>query len=187
MLSFNEIKKGKRIVIDNEPYEVIESSHLFKGRGQSVLQTKIRNIKTGNIVSKNFRPSENFQEAEISKIKATFLYSNKKNEYYFCKENNPKDRFYFNQDQLGAVILFLKEKQQVDALVFNDEIINISLPVKVVLKVIEAPPGIKGDRAQAGNKPVKLETGAEILVPLFVKEQDLIEINTEKQEYVRRV
>ncbi len=91
------------------------------------------------------------------------------------------------EDSLGENIKFLKENDFMEGIIFNNEIINVSLPVKVILKVIEAPPGIKGDRAQAGTKSVKLETGAEILVPLFVKEGDIIEINTEKKEYVRRI
>jgi elongation factor P len=187
MVSFNELKKQSRIVINQEPYEIIEMSHMFKGRGQSVLQTRIKNLETGNVLSRTFRPSESFEEAEMSRIEATFLYSNNKNEYFFCKNNNPKDRFSLNENQLGTISRFLKEKEVVEGLVFQDRIINISLPVKVVLKVIEAPPGIKGDRAQAGNKTVKLETNAEIQAPLFIKEGDLIEINTEKAEYVRRV
>ncbi len=187
MLSLNELKRGKRIIINGDPYQIIESSHLFKGRGQSILQAKIENLKTGDILSKTFRPSEAFQEAEISKMKTVFLYTNKKGEYFFCKESNPKERFSLNQSQIGRASKFLKEKEAVEALIFNDEIINISLPVKVCLKVVEAPPGVKGDRSQPGNKPVKLETGAEILVPLFVEENDLLEINTEKEEYVRRI
>jgi elongation factor P len=186
MFSFNELEKGVRIIIDKFPWEIIESSHMFKGRGQSVLQAKIKNLKTGSIISKTFRPSENFKEAEISKLRAVFLYKNKGN-YYFCREKNPQDRFSLTESQIGQTFKFLKEKETVEGIVFQDEIINISLPIKVFLKVTEAPPGIKGDRAQAGTKIIKLETGTEMAVPLFIKEEDIIEINTEKGEYVRRV
>jgi elongation factor P len=187
MLSFNELKRQVRIVIDNEPYEIIEASPMFKGRGQSVLQAKIKNLKTNNVLSRTFRPSERFLEAEISKMKVVFLYVNNKEQYFFCEEDNPKDRFFLEKNQLGSNCKFLKEKQNVEGLLFENQIINISLPVKISLEVVQAPPGVKGDRAQAGNKPVKLETGAEIQAPLFIKEGDVIEINTEKQEYVRRI
>ena len=186
MISFNELEKGTRIIIDGFPWEIVESSHMFKGRGQSVLQAKIKNLKTGSIVPKTFRPSENFKEAEIFKLKAVFLYKSKNN-YYFCRENNPRERFNLDETQIGESFKFLKEKEVVEGIEFQSEIINVSVPVKVSLKVIEAPPGIKGDRAQAGTKTVKLETGAEIAVPLFIKEGDIIEINTEKSEYVRRI
>ncbi len=186
MLSFNELEKGVRIVIDGFPWEIIDASHMFKGRGQSVLQTKIKNLKTGSVVQKTFRPSENFKEAEISKFKAVFLYKNRDN-YFFCQGNNPKERFSLTESCLGEKVKFLKEKETVDGIIFQDEIINVSLPIKVALKVVEAPPGIKGDRAQAGTKIVKIETGAEIAVPLFIKQGDVIEINTEKSGYVRRL
>ncbi len=186
-IPFSDLKKGSRLIIDNQPHEIIEATHMVKGRGRSVVQAKIKNLKDGNFVSRTFRPSEAFQEAEISKIKATFLYLNNKGDYFFCEEGNPKNRFSLNESQIKDITMFLKEKQSVEGLIFQSDIINISLPVKIVLKVVEAPPGIKGDRAQSGTKPVTLETGAEIQVPLFVKEGDLIEINSEKKEYVRRV
>lgn len=186
MLTFSELKKGVKIVIDNQPYEIIDASFLFKGRGSSVLQAKIKNLITGGVISKTFRPSETFQEAEIKKIKAKYLYSHR-GKYFFCYENNLQKRFDLNQEQIGKKSQFLKPNQQIEALEFKKQIINISLPIKIQLKVTEAPPGIKGDRAQAGTKTVTLETGAKILVPLFVKEKDIIEINTETGEYVRRI
>ncbi len=187
MLSFNELEKGSRIILDNNAWEIIETTHMVKGRGQSVLQSKIKNLKNGSVVSRTFRPFESFEEAEIIKFNAVFLYRNNKEDYFFSYEDNQKNRFSLNRGQIGDCVKFLKEKEKVTGIIFNNEIINVFLPVKVFLKVLEAPPGIKGDRAQAGTKLVKLETGAEILVPLFIKEQDIIEINTEKQEYVRRV
>ncbi len=187
MLSFNELKKGVRMVMDGNPYEIIEASHMFKGRGSSVLQAKLKNLKNGAVTQKTFRPSESFKEADLSRFNAVFLYRNNKEEYFFCKEGNRKDRFSLIEEQIGSNAKFLKENESVEGVIFQDEIINISLPIKVMLKVVEAPPGIKGDRAQAGTKPVELETGAEVLAPLFIKPGDVIEINTEKEEYVRRI
>jgi elongation factor P len=187
MLSFNELEKGTRLILEDDPWEIIEASHMVKGRGQSVLQSKIKNLKNGSVVTKTFRPSENFKEAEIDKLNAIFLYCNNKGDYFFSDENNLKNRFSLNKNQVGDEVKFLKENEKVTGIIFKEEVINISLPVKVFLKVSEAPPGIKGDRAQAGTKLIELETGAELLVPLFIKQGDVIEINTEKKEYVRRV
>lgn len=186
MLSYSELKKGVKIILEGEPYEIIKADFLFKGRGHSVLQTKIKNLITGNIVSRTFHPSSTFEEAEISKIKAEFLYSHR-GQYFFSEENNPKNRFSLNTAQLGKKVQFLKTKQKVEGLIFKNKIINISLPIKIQLKVKESPPGIKGGRVEAGSKQVILETGAKINVPLFVKEGDIIEINTQTAEYVRRV
>lgn len=183
-IPYSELKKGVRIIHHSQPYEITEASTMFKARGHSVLQTKLKNLITGNIVSQTFRPSETFEEAELSKMKAKFLYFHR-DKYVFSKESS--ERFNLNKEQLGDIVKFLKPNQVVEALIFKEEIINISLPVKINLLIAEAPPGIKGGRSQSGNKLVTLETGAEINVPLFVKQGDIIEVNTEKGEYVRRI
>ncbi|MBU0476459.1 hypothetical protein KKB68_00375, partial [Patescibacteria group bacterium] len=141
---------------------------------------------TGNALSKTFHPSDNFKEAEVSKIKAKFLYSHR-DRFFFCREVDPSQRFDLNEEQIGKPVQFLKPNQAVEALEFENKIVNISLPIKIQLKVIEAPPGVKGDRSQSGTKIVTLETGAKVNAPLFVKQGDIIEINTQTDEYVRRM
>lgn len=185
-IPYSELKKGKQITLNNEPYEIIEASSMFKARGHSVLQAKLKNLINGNTISQTFHPSDTFEEAELSKIKAKFLYSHR-DKFFFCQENNPSKRFYLTKDQIEEKSKFLKPNQIVEGIIFRGEVINISLPIKIQLKVKQAPPGIKGDRAQAGNKTVVLETGAEINVPLFIEQSDIIEINTEKGEYARRI
>lgn len=186
MLDYSDLKKGVQIIIDGQPYEILETRLMKKARGQAILQTKIRNLITGNVLSKNFQPGESFREAEISKIEARFIYSHR-GKYFFCEKDNPSKRFDLKVEQIGEVAKFLKPDQEVIALIFQDKIINISLPIKVQLKVVEAPPAIKGGRAQPGTKQVILETGAKIAVPLFIERGDIIEINTETGEYVRRI
>lgn len=186
MISYNELKKGIKIILDKNPYEIIEASSLFKGRGHSVLQTKIKNLITGNIIPRTFHPSDNFEEAELSKIKAKFIYS-RRDKFVFSKKDNPSERFELTEEQVGSVCRFLKPNQIIEGLVFKDKIINISLPIKIELKVIEAPPGVRAGRAEAGTKTVILETEAKVNVPLFIQEGDIIEINTQTGEYVRRI
>lgn len=185
MLAFNELTKGLTIVLEGQPYEIIETSFLFKGRGHSVLQTKLKNLITGNLVSRTFHPSDTFEEAEILKFKAKFLFRHK-SRYFFCEESTPTKRFDLAEEQIGKTAKFLKPNQIVEGLAFEGKIINISLPIKIRLKVKEAPPGIKGNRAEAGTKQVVLETGAIINAPLFIKDGDVVEVNTETGEYVRR-
>ena len=185
-LLYSELKKGIRIIIEKQPYEIIEASLMFRGRGHSVLQTKLKNILTGNIIQKTFHPSDTVEEAEISKFKARFLYSHR-GEYFFSEIEDPKKRFKLKEEQIGSLAKFLKKGGEIEAIIFDGKIINIVLPIKVQLKVEQSAPGIKGDRAQSGNKVVVLETGAEILAPLFIDKGDIIEINTEKGEYVRRI
>lgn len=185
MLVFNELKKGLRIILDGQPYEIIEASFLFKGRGHSVLQTKIKNLITGSIISRTFHPSDTFEEAKILKFKAKFLYSHK-NRYFFSEDNTAK-RFDLSGEKIGEQKKFLKPGQTVQGIIFEGKVINIFLPIKINLKVKEAPPGIKGNRSQAGTKQVVLETGAVINVPLFIEEGDIVEVNTESGQYVRRI
>jgi len=195
MLTHTDLKKGVRFIFNKEPYEVIESSFLFKGRGGSTVQTKIKNLITGNIISKTIHPSDTFEEAEISKIEVKYLYQHR-DKYFFCEKNNPSKRFDLTSGQIGKGSRFLKPDQIVEGIAFSarggpalgwkEKIVDISLPIKTNLKVIEAPPGIKGGRAEPGTKTVTLETGTKINVPLFIKEGDIIEINTQTGEYVRR-
>ena len=185
-IPYSELKKGTQIIFKDQPYKIIETSSMFKGRGHSVLQAKLKNLTTGNIIQTTFHPSDSFEEAELSIIKAKFLYSHR-DKFFFSEENNPRNRFVLNEKEIGQTAKFLKPGQIVEGVIFEDKIINISLPIKIQLKVAQAPPGVRGDRAQAGNKIVTLETGAEISAPLFVGEGDIIEINTEKNEYVRRI
>jgi len=186
LIPYSELKKGVQIIFNNYPYEIIEASSMFKGRGHSVLQVKLKNLITGKITSKTFHPSDSFEETKITKIKVKFVYSHR-GKFIFCKENTPSERFELSEKQISSAIKFLKENQIIEGIIFKNKIINVSLPIKIQLKVKEAPPGLKGDRAQGGNKIVVLETGAEITVPLFIKKGDIIEINTEKGEYVRRI
>jgi len=186
MINYSELKRGIKIILDNQPYEIIEFSPMFKGRGSSVARTKLKNLVTGNVVAKTFHPSDTFDEAEITKIPIKFLYFHR-DKFFFCEENNPSKRFELTKEQIGQQAEFLKQNQIVEGIVLKEKIINISLPIKISLKVIEAPPGIKGNRAEAGTKIITVETGAKINTPLFIKEGDIIEINTETGEYVRRI
>ena len=185
-MNTNELNKGEFIILDKQPCEVLETTRSFKGRGHSVIQTKLKNLITGGIISKTFHPSDNPEECELEKLNAKFIYSHK-NKFVFSKEQNPQERFELTEEQIGKNALFLKPNQIVEALIFQDKIISISMPIKISFKVTEAPPGYKGNRSQPGNKIVTLETSAKINTPLFIEQGDIIEVNTETGEYVRRV
>jgi len=186
MISYSELEKGIRIILDGQPYEIIEATPSFKARGHSVLQTKLKNFKTGNVISKTFHPSDSFEQAEISKKQAKFIYTYR-DKYVFSEKDDSSQRFELTKEKIGEKSKFLSPKQIVELIIFKDEIINLSLPIKINLKVIEAPPGEKGNRAEAGTKTVVLEGGAKISAPLFIKQGDVLEINTETGEYIRRV
>jgi len=185
MLSYSELERGKIITINDQPYEIVEAQSVFKGRGHSYLQTKLKNLATGSVITKTIQPRDSFEEADIAKKEAKFIYENK-GKLVFSEVKNPSNRFELTAEQIGEESRFLKTNEVVETLLFNDKIINVKLPIKVQLKVIEVTPGVKGDRAASGNKAITLENGTVMNAPLFINENDIIEINTERGEYVRR-
>ena len=186
MLAYNELKKGTIFVMDGDPYEVLEYEFLRMQQRKPVTKCKIKNLISGKIVERAFHQNESFEEAEIVKEEIKYLYNNR-GQYWFCAKDNPANRFFLSEEQVGDSGKFLKANTLVMALKFGDKIMAIRPPIKVDLKVKEAPPGFKGDTATGGSKKVILETGAEINVPLFVNTGDIIKVNTETGEYVERM
>ncbi len=186
MLSYNELKPGTYIVLDGKPYVVVEFNFLRMQQRKPAVQTKIKDLISGKVIARSFHPQDTIEEADISRKKVRFLYTNK-GEYWFCEENNPASRFKLPQEIIGDAADFLKPNTLVDALVFGGKIINIDLPIKVELKVVEAPPSFKGNTASGGSKQVKLETGATINVPFFINQGDIVRVNTRERNYVERV
>ncbi len=191
MLEYNEITERKYIVFENEPYEVL-SSHVFrKQQRKPVNATKMRNVLTGRIVEHSFHVSDKATEADISRKEVKYLYTNK-GEYWFAEPSNPAKRFVLPTELIGDAGKFLKENITVDALLYDDgsedgKIIGLKLPIKMELKVVEAHPAVKGNTAQGGTKAVVLETGAEIQVPMFINEGDIVRVNTDTGQYTERV
>jgi len=185
MLGLSEVKTGAKIELDQEPYEVVFREHSKIGRQGAVLRTKLRNLKTGNVIPRTFQGNDSLKEAELSTTKAQYLYR-EEDSFYFMDQKT-FEQFSLNRDQLGKVADFLKEETNVDVLNFKEEPVNIEMPVKVNLEVIEAPPAVRGNTADGGNKQVKLETGYTINVPLFIKQGDTIKVNTAEGRYVERV
>lgn len=184
MLSISDIKTGKKIVLDDEPYSVIYHEHSKTGRAGAVLRTKLKNLKNGAVQEKTFHGTDKVTEADISKSKAQFLYV-EENGFAFM-DNETFDQFTLDKEALGDTPNYLTEGLEVTMLNFNGNPINVELPVKVILEVTEAPPGLKGDTQSGGDKLVTTETGLQVTTPLFVETGDKIIINTERGEYVSK-
>jgi elongation factor P len=186
MLEYNEITIGKVIIYDKEPWEVI-ASHVFrKQQRKPVNATKLRNLISGRVTENSFHVSEKVEAAEIDYKDIKFIYL-QKGEYWFHEDGNPSKRFTLKEEQIGYGAKFLKKDAIAKAMVFDEKIIGMKLPIKVELKVVEAPPNMKGNTAQGGNKVVKVETGISVNAPLFINEGDTIVVNTENGEYVSRI
>lgn len=155
------------------------------GRGGAVLKIKCRNLINGNVLEKTYQGSEKAEEAETETKKANFMYKDKEEAYFM--DNTSFEQFNLHMEDLGDSEKFLKDGTDVDVLYFEGKPVSISLPIKMEFKVLSAPPGVKGNSVGNVNKLVEIETGAEISVPMFINEGDMIRINTDTGEYVERV
>ena len=185
MLSINEIKPGKILTISNEPYIVVKTDHHKVGRGGAVLKTKLKNLITDNALDKTFQGNDKAEEAETQIRKANFLYE-EETELFFM-DNQNYEQFSLSKEQIGEKYKFLKEGITADVLYFNDKPVGANLPIKIDFKVINAPPGVKGNSAGNATKTIELENGTEIIAPMFVGTGDTIKVNTDTGEYVERV
>jgi elongation factor P len=191
MLNYNEIKERKYIVLDGDPYEVLDAHVFRKQQRKPVNQTKLRNLTNGSVRQETFHVQDTVVEADLTKSKYVFSFVKENrqtgvSEYWFFERDKRSNRACLLKDLLGDATKYLKENCEVDALVYNDNVIGITLPIKMTFKVVEAPPAVKGNTAQGGDKLVKIETGAMITTPLFVNEGDSIVVNTVENSYVER-
>lgn len=191
MLEYSEIKPGKFIIYNGEPYEVMESHVARTQQRKPQNQTKLKSLLSGRVISISFHASDKVSEADISKKPINFIYVNR-GEYVFSEIKDPSKRFPIEESLIGPQAKFLKGNTVVDALIFTDDddeekIIGVKLPIKMELMVKDAPPSMKGNTAAGGGKQVTLETGAVISVPLFIEAGEIVRVNTETGEYAERV
>lgn len=186
VLSYNEITLKKVIIWDNEPYIVL-ASHVFrKQQRKPVNITKLKSLISGRVVEQTFHQNENATEADIESKSIEYIYTNR-GEHWFNIPGKPSERFQLSDDVVGEEIRFLKPKSVVEAVVYDERIIGIKMPIKVELKVKEAAPAVRGNTSSSATKEVTLETGVKLQVPMFINEGDIIKVNTELGEYTERV
>ncbi len=186
MLDYSEIVERKIIIHEGQPFVVLHS-HVFRKQARKpVNATKLKNLVTGKVTEISFHQSERVEEADIEYKNAKFLYENK-GEYWFCDPADPKNRFKIEEEIIGTPAKFMKTNSLVETMVFDEKVIGVNLPVKVDLRVTEAPPATKGDTSSGATKQITLETGAIINAPLFITENEIIIVNTETGEYVGRM
>jgi len=181
----NELKLSTVITIDDQPFQITSTQHTKVARGGATLRTKLKNLVTGQVLEKTFSGGDKAEAADLQRQKSNFLY--KEGDNFFFMNNESFEQFELSESEVGFASQFLKEGFTVDTLIFNDKPVAIKLPTKVELKVIAAPPGVKGDTAGSASKLITLETGTEIKAPLFVNKDEMIRVNTETGEYVERV
>lgn len=184
MYSITDLKIGTKITLRNDPFVVLKYDHIKMGRGGAVVKATVKNLRTGQVLIESFSGSEKVEPAEVLLKKAQYTYSDA-GTYYFMDEET-FDQFEFSKEFLGDTVYFLMEGQNVDAMYYNGNAINVTVKPKVEMKVIDTPPGVKGDTVSGGTKPATMETGLVVTVPLFINIGDTLRINTETMSYVER-
>lgn len=185
-IDYNDITTGKIIVHNDEPCRVL-SHYVFRvQKRKPVNQTKLKGLRSSKLYEHSFHQSESVEEADLEKKPVVYIFESK-GEYMFHEAGNPGARFPISTEIIGTAAKFLKQRGEYEAVLFNDEIIGLTVPIKMQLKVTEAAPAVRGNTAQGATKTVVVETGATVTTPLFVNTGDVIEVNTETGEYASRV
>lgn len=184
-ISINQLKSGLSILVSGHIYTVLEHQHVKPGKGGAFVRTKLRNIKDGRILEKTFKGGERIEVAFIEERKLQHLYHSDK--IYHFMDQESFEEVDISKDILGKNYKFLKDNLQVTAYSYKGEIFNVALPTFIELKIVRAEPGAKGDTVKAAMKLATLQTGATVVVPLFIKVGDIIKIDTRSGEYIERV
>jgi elongation factor P len=184
VISTADFKNGLNIMVDKEPYTIIWFQHHKPGKGGAVMRTKMKHLRTGSITERSFKSGEKFDSVSVEKKTKQFLYADATSFHFMDMETY--DQVQFPKEKLGDSARFLTENLEVEALYLEGELISFELPISVELKVVSTVPGVKGDSVSNMVKPATVETGAEITVPLFIKEGDKIRVDTRTGEYIER-
>ncbi len=186
ILAYNELTVRKYINYEGEPFEVLSAWVFRKQQRKPVNQTKLRSLVNGRVLEITFHQNDKIEEAEVGTQMVKYLFTNK-GENWFCDPEDPKERFMLPDDIVADVLKWTKTNTVLEGLTFEDKVIGIKAPIKVVLKVTECAPAVRGDTSGNALKTVVTETGAKVNVPMFINEGDIIEINTESGDYTNRV
>ena len=185
MISAGDFRNGITIEYENSIYQIIEFQHVKPGKGAAFVRTKLKNIISGGVVEKTFRPTEKCPQARIDRKDMQYLYED--GDLYYFMDTETYDQVGLNADSVGDALKFVKENEMVKVCSHNGNVFAIEPPLFVELVITETEPGIKGDTATGATKPATVETGATVYVPLFVNQDDVIKIDTRTGEYLSRV
>ncbi len=183
--STNEFRGGLKVILDGEPYVIIENEFVKPGKGQAFNRVKLRNLRSGRVIDKTFKSGETVEAADVVERPMQYLYTD--GEQWHFMDPETYEQYAADANAVGEAAKWLKEQDVCNVTLWNDAPLLVSPPNFVVLRVVETDPGVRGDTAQGGSKPAKLETGAVVRVPLFVEEGELIKVDTRTGEYVSRV
>ena len=185
MISAGDFRNGVTVEIDGNVCQIVEFQHVKPGKGAAFVRTKYKNIITGSVLEKSFRPTEKFPAARIERVDMQYLYQD--GGLYYFMNTETYDQVGLTKDQVGDSLKFVKENENVKICSHKGNVFSVEPPLFVELAITETEPGFKGDTAQGATKPAIVETGATVMVPLFVETGDVLKIDTRTGEYLSRV
>ena len=185
MISAGDFRNGITLEIDGQVVQIIEFQHVKPGKGAAFVRTKLKNVISGGVVERTFRPTEKFPAARIDRATMQYLYND--GDLYYFMDNETFEQTIVGADILGDAMKFVKENDECKLISYNGSVFSVEPPLFVELEVTETEPGFAGNTAQGTNKPATVETGAIVAVPLFVNIGDKIKIDTRTGEYLSRV
>ena len=185
MISAGDFRNGITIELEGNIYQIIEFQHVKPGKGAAFVRTKLKNIKSGGVVEKTFRPTEKCPQARIDRKDMQYLYAD--GDLYYFMDVETYDQIPLSKDDIGDALKFVKENEMCKICSHNGSVFAVEPPLFVELKIVDTEPGFKGDTATGATKPAVVETGATVDVPLFVEQDDVIKIDTRTGEYLSRV
>ncbi len=184
MYSTNEFKAGLKVILDADPYNILENEYVKPGKGQAFNRVKMRNLKTGRVIEKTMKSGDTIEGADVSDLEVQYLYNDGSVWHFMQPETF--EQYTVDENVLGDTKFWLKEQDECILTLWNGLPLGVTPPNHVVLRIVETDPGVRGDTSSGGSKPAKLETGAVVRVPLFIQTDELIKVDTRTGEYVSR-
>ena len=185
MISAGDFRNGITLEIEGNVFQIMEFQHVKPGKGAAFVRTKIKNVMSGGVVERTFRPTEKFPAARIDRVDMQYLYSD--GDLFHFMDVNTYEQVALNPDSIGDALKFVKENEMCKVCSYNGNVFSVEPPLFVELEITDTEPGFKGDTAQGATKPAVVETGATVYVPLFVDQGDKIKIDTRTGEYLSTV
>ncbi len=184
MISSNDFRSGVTIDLDGSVWRVVEFLHVKPGKGSAFVRTKLKNVQTGSVIERTFRAGESLPQANLEKL--TMQHTYKDGDEFVFMDMETFEEVRLNSKELGEKVRFLKEEMEANILFWNGKVMDVELPTSVILEITDTDPGVKGDTATGGTKPAIVETGAQVMVPLFVSIGERIKVDTRDGSYLGR-
>ncbi|HBA54953.1 elongation factor P [Syntrophorhabdus aromaticivorans] len=185
MASTSEFRKGLRILLDDEPFVIVDFQHVKPGKGGAFVRTRIKSLMTGNVLDRTFRSGDKVDLPELEETQMEYLY--KEGDKYYFMDTSSYDQIFIDEKNLGDSKNYIKEGSVIEVLIYKGNPIGVEVQNFVNLRIVKTEPGVRGDTAQNATKPALLESGYTIQVPLFVEEGEVVKIDTRTGEYIERV